>query len=153
MPVKMCSLSLDLILAKKVFKVMSDLHSLCPSDFIENCNTTTTTTSFRKLWAALACRSFITLWNWELLQVLLGRNVVIICCKVKRWGRGSASVHPRPLTPTLPPCWILNPLLCSAASLHLQRQHPGGRVLHADSLERAAHLLLRQHGSRQVQLT
>jgi len=38
----------------------------------------------------------------------------------------------------------------ATAPVHLQRQHTGGRVLHADPVERAPHLLRQQRGGRYV---
>ena len=35
-----------------------------------------------------------------------------------------------------------------SAPVHLQRQHPGGRVLHADPVERPPHLLRQQQSGR-----
>lgn len=40
--------------------------------------------------------------------------------------------------------------LSLAAPLYLEWQHPGGCLLHADPVEHPAHLLVRQHGCRQV---
>lgn len=40
--------------------------------------------------------------------------------------------------------------LSLAAPLYLQWQYPGWCLLHANSVERPAHLLVRQHGRRQV---
>lgn len=43
--------------------------------------------------------------------------------------------------------------LVSAASVHIQRQHPGGCVLHADAVERPSHLFREQRGGRSVVLS
>lgn len=41
-------------------------------------------------------------------------------------------------------------LVSPTASVHIQREHPGGRVLHADAVERPSHLLREQRGGRFV---
>lgn len=38
--------------------------------------------------------------------------------------------------------------VCVAAPVHLQREHPGRRLVHADPVEHSAHLLVGQHGRR-----